>query len=356
MSSQNAQSETQSEMSSGLLKILPPWSIKAATMVLGSYQETRVSDPKLWIATSAATLSTFPPEVVKEVCDPRFGIQTREEWPPNAAKFRAASEKVLGERQTRERRDYLNEHRVLIDTPRGPMPEHDAERLRLAGPAQRATEHLRLTGPGQDEQRTFSGAEFVDRTLRTLYVRMAEADRSAKRARPPGTTRARVDVEEMLKIKLGGDIERFRVVVGFLLDRPDVYHEVVEARRQDNGVTGAAWRLLVQRVNDAALKFSLRVPPPRMSDSRPSASPEERERVAEHWEKLRPFIKEPARQKRDEPPPGMTEDERKAWYGRRVEELSGQPLPPLSAKLAAYLAEKPDASTAQPPRFLDAAE
>jgi hypothetical protein len=183
-------------------------------------------------------------------------------------------------------------------------------------------------------ERTYSDAQWVDETLRALYRRMAEVDRQGGATRPPGTTRARVDVEEMLKIKLGSDIDRFRVVLGFLLDRPDVYHEVVEVRRQDNGVTGAAWRTLVERVNEAALSFSLRVPPQPAAKEQTQTTQDARDRVSAHWDELRPSFKQPARWREDEAPPGLTEEQRKAWYESKLPDLEkrmkASPPSPLS--------------------------
>src|SRR5689334_20491481 len=60
-------------------------------------------------------------------------------------------------------------------------------------------------------------------------------------------------------------------------------------------------------------------------------SQETRDRAVAHCEQtLRAGLRQPAFEHADEPPSGLTDADRKAWFSRRAEVLRGQPLPKLS--------------------------
>jgi hypothetical protein len=85
-----------------------------------------VDDPEGYVTNALAVLTRYPEAVVKEVCEPGAGIQTRIKWPPTQSELREACERVAGEHASRERREMLATHRVLIDTPQGLRPETEA--------------------------------------------------------------------------------------------------------------------------------------------------------------------------------------------------------------------------------------
>lgn len=306
-----------------------------AAVIFGSYRRGDFTDPDRFLSGTAAILGEFPERVVAEAFDPRTGLQTRQKWPPNQAEVREACERVLAEHKNRERRAHLNEHRVLVDTPRGPMTEPDAERLRLGKPLQGITSHLRIAGPV--EQKAASQEEWVDRCLRELLTRMAAHDRKANAQRPPGTARARFELECVLRWNLGLAPRTFEVVYNFLLDNPEIYHEAVEIRRKSEGTSDAAWRHIADAVNGAGLRISLPVRPERTQAHERSATPGARRRVAESWETQRRTMKRSVYAKPNEPPPGLTDADRQAWYERRLETLKGQPAAGLSAEALAIM-------------------
>jgi hypothetical protein len=60
-------------------------------------------------------------------------------------------------------------------------------------------------------------------------------------------------------------------------------------------------------------------------------SQDTRDRAVAHWEQtLRAGVHQPDFEHADEPPSGLTDADRKAWFSRRAEALRGQPLPKLS--------------------------
>src|ERR1044072_8196645 len=62
-----------------------------------------------------------------------------------------------------------------------------------------------------------------------------------------------------------------------------------------------------------------------------SESQDTRDRAVAHWEQiLRAGVHQPDFEYADEPPSGLTDADRKAWFGRRADALRGQPLPKLS--------------------------
>src|SRR5689334_17115800 len=56
-----------------------------------------------------------------------------------------------------------------------------------------------------------------------------------------------------------------------------------------------------------------------------------RDRAVAHWEQtLRAGLQKPAFEHADEPPSGLTDADRQAWFSRRAEAVRDQPLPKLS--------------------------
>jgi hypothetical protein len=106
---------------------------KYAALVVSCYRNTEVVDPDIFLQTAAAVMTCYSEEIVREAFDPRTGMQTRQKWLPTVSEIREACEKVAGEHANRQRREMLNRHRVLLDTPEGLRPEAEAKRM-LPGP------------------------------------------------------------------------------------------------------------------------------------------------------------------------------------------------------------------------------
>jgi hypothetical protein len=86
-----------------------------------------VSDPDLYIASMAAVLSRFPERVVRAVCDPGTGLQTRQKWLPRQSEVREACEAALAEEAYRDRRTMLSRHGALRHGPSGLEPLADEQ-------------------------------------------------------------------------------------------------------------------------------------------------------------------------------------------------------------------------------------
>lgn len=81
------------------------------------------------MANAIAVLSRYEEAVVAEACGPGVGLQTRSKWLPTVSEIREACEQSLQAKVDRDRRARLAQHRVLIDTHHGPMPEPEAAKL-----------------------------------------------------------------------------------------------------------------------------------------------------------------------------------------------------------------------------------
>jgi hypothetical protein len=293
-----------------------------AAKVLQAYPTTELVDPKGYVQSLAELIQGYDLDVIHDALHPRYGLQTKQKWLPSLSEVREACDKSLNEKNTRARRAYLNEHHVLIDTHKGRMPEPDAERLRLGKQTLAVTDALQIAGQtAGDDSRTYSASEWIDRALGWLYTAMARPDREAGIVRKPGTSRARVDLEQMIKRRLGGKPEMIRSLCQFFAAKPDVYHEVVEEIRKANAPTAEAWNLLCERLHEhhsAGIDFP-RAEPANAPQELRKDSLEARARAVAYWEELRPTFARPERQRKGEPPPGLTDKQRKEWYAQRSE-------------------------------------
>lgn len=84
-----------------------------------------------------AILTGYTEEVVREVVNPRTGLQNHLTRAPLLSEIKGACDKVAGEIANRERRQLLNKHRVLLDTPFGLKPEAEGLALLQSPEAQR---------------------------------------------------------------------------------------------------------------------------------------------------------------------------------------------------------------------------
>jgi hypothetical protein len=98
-----------------------------AIFVLGSYRAAEATDPNVFISTATAVICGFSEDVAKAALNPKTGLQTRSKWLPTISEIREACEQAAQAKADRERREQLAKHRVLLDTPRGLLPEPEAE-------------------------------------------------------------------------------------------------------------------------------------------------------------------------------------------------------------------------------------
>jgi hypothetical protein len=81
----------------------PSEAAKAAAQLFGCYRKGDANDPETYALAVAAVLSTYPVEVVREVCDPRTGIPGRLKWLPVVAEVKEACEAVMQTHRLRVR-------------------------------------------------------------------------------------------------------------------------------------------------------------------------------------------------------------------------------------------------------------
>lgn len=75
-------------------------------MLFGSYRRGDANDPDAYVASVTAVLSIYDADLMREVTDPRTGIQTTEKYMsfmPNAGELKVYCDSVLARRQRIER-------------------------------------------------------------------------------------------------------------------------------------------------------------------------------------------------------------------------------------------------------------
>jgi hypothetical protein len=108
-----------------------------ALVLLSGYRRIDCDDPENWTTNAVAVLARYPEAVMAELCHPQSGLQTRIKWPPTSQEIREAGDIAMDRYLARERRAQLAQHRVLLNTPRGLLPEAkalpllEAERKRM---------------------------------------------------------------------------------------------------------------------------------------------------------------------------------------------------------------------------------
>ena len=64
-------------------------------MMFGCWRKVDATDPDTFITAVAAVLSTYPESIVRRVTDPRFGLPSKQQFPPSAFEVRAECEKHM---------------------------------------------------------------------------------------------------------------------------------------------------------------------------------------------------------------------------------------------------------------------
>lgn len=67
---------------------------KAAAMLLGCYRRDDAADPETYATAVAAVLSTYPPDIVKHVTDPRTGLPGKSKFLPTVSEVREECERL----------------------------------------------------------------------------------------------------------------------------------------------------------------------------------------------------------------------------------------------------------------------
>jgi len=69
-----------------------------AERLIGFYPLRQVTDPKTYVAGMTALMATFPPDLVRRVCDPATGLPSRLKFLPTLADVRDALDQELDRR------------------------------------------------------------------------------------------------------------------------------------------------------------------------------------------------------------------------------------------------------------------
>jgi hypothetical protein len=170
---------------------------KAAAALLGCYRRDDAADPETYATAVAAVLSTYPPEIVKRITDPRTGLAGRSKFLPTVSEIREECERIASaeaaavernlriERQLAERKAdderRASQHRPTLEelkAKHGPnwglsKPEEDsASRNRQLERIQRANEKVFAR---ECEQAGLDPAGWCSPTLVDLVRRQKDA-------------------------------------------------------------------------------------------------------------------------------------------------------------------------------------
>jgi hypothetical protein len=77
-----------------------------ARVLIGAYRKADASDPEVYGRSVVAMLASYPEFVVRRVCAPARGIQSRLRWLPALAEIRDACEAELQPARDMAKRDY----------------------------------------------------------------------------------------------------------------------------------------------------------------------------------------------------------------------------------------------------------
>src|SRR4051812_4873530 len=83
------------------------YAAQRARLLLGCYRKGDASDPETYVAAIAATLASYPDDVITEVTHPVKGLPSRLSWLPTVSEVHMACEDAMEPRvrqQQRERR------------------------------------------------------------------------------------------------------------------------------------------------------------------------------------------------------------------------------------------------------------
>lgn len=87
---------------------------KCGKVLLGCYRTGDANDPEIYVRSVAAVLSEYPVEVMKAVCDPRFGLPAKSKWLPTIFEIKDACEAAMAPYDRRQREAAAEEERRLM--------------------------------------------------------------------------------------------------------------------------------------------------------------------------------------------------------------------------------------------------
>jgi hypothetical protein len=83
--------------------------LKAAIAIFGSFRKPEAEDPEIYLAAFERVLSSYPPEVVRDVADPVRGIAGEQTFMPSQAELKAACDKRMAPILARQERERIDE-------------------------------------------------------------------------------------------------------------------------------------------------------------------------------------------------------------------------------------------------------
>lgn len=87
----------------------------AAKTLLGCYRNGDASDPDIYVRAVTSVLAEYPSEVIRDVCDPRFGLPAKSKWLPTVSEVKEACEDAMApvDRRNRELKEAEERKRAL---------------------------------------------------------------------------------------------------------------------------------------------------------------------------------------------------------------------------------------------------
>lgn len=94
---------------------------KAAKLLLGCYRKGDANDPEIYVQAVVSVLAEYPSEVIKAVCDPRYGLPAKSKWLPTVSEVKEACEiAMVPIDRMRRQRQLENERRLALAKPHEP--------------------------------------------------------------------------------------------------------------------------------------------------------------------------------------------------------------------------------------------
>lgn len=103
-------------------------------MLLGCYRRGDANDPDIYVRAVASVLGEYPIEIIKAVCDPRFGLPSKSEWLPTVSEVKGACEATMAPIDRREREErFFADRRAALEAPVYPKRGLEDMQAKYAG-------------------------------------------------------------------------------------------------------------------------------------------------------------------------------------------------------------------------------
>lgn len=108
-------------------------------MLLGCYRRGDANDPDIYVRAVASVLGEYPLDIIRAVCDPRFGLPSKSEWLPTVSEVKGACEAAMApiDRKEREER-FLADRRAALAAPVYPKRSLEDMQAKYAGLTEKA--------------------------------------------------------------------------------------------------------------------------------------------------------------------------------------------------------------------------